>query len=71
VQWCGGLPAVAAFATGLVLVVLEGPHLPLLRVVDARRLSPRFRSDEALYHDDDTAVLSDAASGRVIAERGV
>jgi putative Mg2+ transporter-C (MgtC) family protein len=33
-----GLLAVAALATGLVLVALEGPHLPLLRLVDARRL---------------------------------
>src|ERR1700749_4097458 len=32
-----GLLAVATLATGLVLVALEGPHLPLLRLVDARR----------------------------------
>jgi len=55
-----GLLAVAALATGLVLVALEGPHLPLLRLVDARRWSPRFRDDEELYRDDDTAVLPDA-----------
>jgi len=54
-----GLLAVAALATGLVLVALEGPHLPLLRLVDARRWSPRFRNDEELYRDDDTAVLPD------------
>ena len=54
-----GLLAVAALATGLVLVALEGPHLPLLRLVDARRWSPRFRDDEELYRDDDTAVLPD------------
>jgi putative Mg2+ transporter-C (MgtC) family protein len=53
-----GLLAVAALATGLVLVALEGPHLPLLRLVDARRWSPRFRNDEELYRDD-TAVLPD------------
>jgi putative Mg2+ transporter-C (MgtC) family protein len=41
-----GLLAVAALATGLVLVALEGPHLPLLRLVDARRWSPRFHNDE-------------------------
>ena len=39
-----GLLAVAALATGLVLVALEGPHLPLLRLVDARRWSPRFHA---------------------------
>jgi len=50
---------VAALATGLVLVALEGPHLPLLRLVDARRWSPRFHNDEELYRDDDTAVLPD------------
>ena len=55
-----GLLAVAALATGLVLVALEGPHLPLLRLVDARRWSPRFHNDEELYRDDDTAVLPDA-----------
>ena len=49
----------AALATGLVLVALEAPHLPLLRLVDARRWSPRFRDDEELYRDDDTAVLPD------------
>ena len=54
-----GLLAVAALATGLVLVALEGPHLPLLRLVDARRWSPRFHNDEELYRDDDTAVLPD------------
>ena len=54
-----GLLAVAALATGLVLVALEGPHLPLLRLVDARRWSPRFRNDEEPYRDDDTAVLPD------------
>ena len=54
-----GLLAVAALATGLVLVALEGPHLPLLRLVDARRWSPRFRNDEELNRDDDTAVLPD------------
>ena len=54
-----GLLAVAALATGLILVALEGPHLPLLRLVDARRWSPRFRDDEELYRDDDTAVLPD------------
>ena len=54
-----GLLAVAALATGLVLVALEGPHLPLLRLVDARRWSPRFRDDGELYRDDDTAVLPD------------
>jgi putative Mg2+ transporter-C (MgtC) family protein len=54
-----GLLAVAALATGLILVALEGPHLPLLRLVDARRWSPRFRNDEELYRDDDTAVLPD------------
>src|SRR6185437_11250492 len=52
-----GLLAVAALATALVLIALEGPHLPLLRLVDARRWSPRFRDDEELYRDDDTAVL--------------
>ena len=57
-----GLLAVAALATGLVLIALEGPHLPLLRLVDARRWSPRFRDDEELYRDDDTAVLPDATS---------
>ena len=54
-----GLLAVATLATGLVLVALEGPHLPLLRLVDARRWSPRFHNDEELYRDD-TAVLPDA-----------
>lgn len=56
-----GLLAVAALATGLVLLALEGPHLPLLRLVDARRWSPRFRGDASLESDDDTAVLSDDA----------
>ena len=55
-----GLLAVATLATGLVLVALEGPHLPLLRLVDARRWSPRFHNDEELYRDDDTAVLPEA-----------
>jgi hypothetical protein len=31
----------------------------LLRLVDARRWSPRFHNDEELYRDDDTAVLPD------------
>jgi putative Mg2+ transporter-C (MgtC) family protein len=52
-----GLLAVAALATGLVLVASEGPHLPLLRLVDARRWSPCFRNDQELCRDDDTAVL--------------
>ena len=56
-----GLLAEAALATGLVLITLEGPHLPLLRLVDARRWSPRFRKDEDLPRDDDTTVLPDAA----------
>jgi putative Mg2+ transporter-C (MgtC) family protein len=57
-----GLLAVAALATGLVLVALEGLHLPLLRLVDARRWSPRVRNDEELYRDDDTAVLLDTTT---------
>ena len=62
-----GLLAVAALATGLVLVALEGPHLPLLRLVDARRWSPRVRNDEELYRDDDTAVLPDTTTPPVTA----
>jgi putative Mg2+ transporter-C (MgtC) family protein len=60
-----GLPAVAALATALVLISLEGPHLPLLRLVDARRWAPSFRDDADTYpSDDDTAVLTDTtASG--------
>jgi putative Mg2+ transporter-C (MgtC) family protein len=54
-----GLLAVAATATALILIALEGPHLPLLRSVDARRWSPRFRNDaDLLRTDDDTAFLA-------------
>ena len=57
-----GLLAVAALTTALVLIALEGPHLPLLRLVDARRWSPRFRADADLYPgDDDTAVFAHTA----------
>src|SRR5215469_2254047 len=48
-----GLVAVARLATALVLIALEGPHLPLLRLIDARRWSPHFRHDAALDRDDD------------------
>ncbi len=53
----------AALATALVLISLEGPHLPLLRLVDARRWSPSFRDEADMYpSDDDTAVLTDTAT---------
>jgi hypothetical protein len=55
--------AVAALATALVLISLEGPHLPLLRLLDARRWSPSFRDEADRYpSDDDTAVLTDTAA---------
>jgi putative Mg2+ transporter-C (MgtC) family protein len=58
-----GLLAVAALATALVLITLEGPHLPLLGLVDARRWAPSFRDDADTYpSDDDTAVLTDTAA---------
>ena len=58
-----GLLAVAALATALVLIALEGPHLPLLRLLDARRWSPSFRDDADTYpSDDDTAVLTDTTA---------
>jgi putative Mg2+ transporter-C (MgtC) family protein len=53
-----GLVAVAALATALVLVSLEGPHLPLLRSVDARRWSSRFEQESGNFkRDDDTTVV--------------
>ena len=53
----------AALATALVLTSLEGPHLPLLRLIDARRWAPSFRDDADTYpSDDDTAVLADTAA---------
>jgi len=51
---------VAALATALVLIALEGPHLPLLRLIDALRWSPGFQYDADLDRDDDRAVLPDA-----------
>jgi putative Mg2+ transporter-C (MgtC) family protein len=57
-----GLLAVAALATALVLIALEGPHLPLLRLVDARRWAPSFRDDADTYPSDDTAVLDEGAA---------
>jgi putative Mg2+ transporter-C (MgtC) family protein len=36
------LLAVAALATALVLIALEGPHLPLLRLIDAPPLVARL-----------------------------
>ena len=50
----------AALATALVLIALEGPHLPLLRLIDALRWSPGFQYDADLDRDDDRAVLPDA-----------
>ncbi len=53
-----GLLAVSALATVLVLITLEGPHLPLLRSLDARRWSARFADDTDEYRkDDDLAVV--------------
>jgi putative Mg2+ transporter-C (MgtC) family protein len=57
-----GLLAVAALATALVLIALEGPHLPLLRLIDARRWSPDFQHDADLDRDDNRAVLLDATA---------
>jgi putative Mg2+ transporter-C (MgtC) family protein len=57
-----GLLAVAALATALVLIALEGPHLPLLRLIDARRWSPDFEHDADLDRDDDRAILPDATA---------
>lgn len=59
-----GLEPVAALATVLVLISLEGPHIPLLRLLDARRWSGRFREDTgAFQRDDDTAVVAPDAVG--------
>jgi putative Mg2+ transporter-C (MgtC) family protein len=58
-----GLLAVAALASALVLITLEGPHLPLLRAVDGRNWSSRFRDDADLFRgDDDTALISDGTT---------
>ena len=57
-----GLLAVARLATALVLIALEGPRLPLLRLIDARRWSPGFQHDADLDRDDDRAVLPDATA---------
>jgi putative Mg2+ transporter-C (MgtC) family protein len=65
-----GLLAVAALATALVLISLEGPHLPLLRSVDARRWSARFIHDTDEYQrDDDTAVVPPSGEGVAIDAR--
>jgi putative Mg2+ transporter-C (MgtC) family protein len=61
-----GLLAVAALATALVLFTLEGPHIPFLKLLDARRRSPHFRADSDMYRrDDDTAVLPDDTASHV------
>ena len=41
---------------------VEGPHLPLLRLIDARRWSPDFQHDADLDRDDDRAVPPDATA---------
>ncbi len=38
--------ALAALATGLVLIALEIRYLPGLRALDARRWAPRFTHDD-------------------------
>jgi len=59
-----GLLWPSALATGLILVALEAPHVPLLRVIDARRWAPMLRNDDDLYRkDDDTARLPDNSAG--------
>jgi putative Mg2+ transporter-C (MgtC) family protein len=68
-----GLVPVAALATVLVLISLEGPHIPLLRLLDARRWSGRFRDDtDGFQRDDDTAVVApDAESVPTSARQNV
>ncbi|MGH3857208.1 MAG: MgtC/SapB family protein, partial [Pseudonocardiaceae bacterium] len=46
--------ALAALATGLVLIALEIRYLPGLRILDARRWAPRFAHDDE-YDSPDTA----------------
>jgi putative Mg2+ transporter-C (MgtC) family protein len=59
-----GLVSVAALATVLVLISLEGPHIPLLRLLDARRWSGRFRDEtDEFRRDDDTAVVAPDEDG--------
>ena len=54
-----GLLAVSALATVLVLITLEGPHLPFLRALDARRWSDRLTDDtDEFQRDDDLAVVT-------------
>jgi len=57
-----GLLAVAGLPTALVLIDLEGPHLPLLRLINACRWSPDFQHDADLDRDDDRTVLPDATA---------
>lgn len=53
-----GLLWPATLATGLILFALEAPHVPYLRVIDARRWAPRLRNDADLYgKDDDVAIV--------------
>jgi len=42
-----------ALATALVLFTLEGPHIPFLKLLDARHRSPHFRADSNMYRRDD------------------
>jgi len=52
----------SAIGTALVRIALEGPHLALLRLIDARRWSPDFQHDADVDRDDDRAVLPDATA---------
>lgn len=53
-----GLLWPAALATALILFALEAPHIPFLRVIDARRWAPRLRNDADLYgKEDDTSIV--------------
>jgi uncharacterized membrane protein YhiD involved in acid resistance len=50
---------VAAAATALVLLVLEGRYVRALRVLDSRRWAGRFRQDESSVPPPDSAGADD------------
>jgi putative Mg2+ transporter-C (MgtC) family protein len=55
-----GFLLAAALGTAMVLLILEIRHIPVLRVLDARRWSSRFANDEAA----DPAAATDPGSTR-------